>query len=100
MYQINRMLRDYLDFFFIVFIENILVYSKNESDHMDHLRVLLQVLTEHKLFAMYRKWVFWLRLVAFLCYIISSEGVEVDLKKTELVEIGLDPYVQPIQEVS
>ena len=70
MYQINRMLRDYLDFFFIVFIENTLVYSKNESDHMGHLRVVLQVLKEHQLFAKYRKCEFWLWPMAFLGYIM------------------------------
>ena len=58
---------------------------KNENDHIAHLRVELQVLKEHKLFSMYRKYEFWLRLVTFLGHIISSEVVEVDAKKIEAV---------------
>ena len=60
----------------------IIVYSKNEGDHMDQLRVVLHVLKEHQLFAKYRKCEFWLRPEAFLGHIISSEGIEVDPKKT------------------
>ena len=83
----NRVFQSYLDSFFIVFIDDMLVYSKNEGDHMDHLRVVLQVLKEYKLFAKYSKCEFWLRLVAFLGN--SSEGVEVDSRKTEVSRIGL-----------
>ena len=65
----------------IVFIDEFLVYSKNEGEHMDHLRVVVQVLKKHELFVKYRKSEFWLRLLAFLGHIISSEGIEVDPKK-------------------
>ena len=82
----NRVFRNYLDSFVIVFINNILVYLKNEGDHMNHLRVVLQVLKENQLFAMYCKCEFWLRSVTFLGHIISSEGVEVDPRKTEAVK--------------
>ena len=57
---------------------------------MKHLRVVLQVLKENQLFAKYRKCEFWLRSVVFLGHVISSEGVEVDPRKTEVVKIGLD----------
>ena len=60
------MFRSYLDFFIIVFIDDILVYSNNKGEHMGHLRVVLQVLKEHQLFAEYNKCEFWLKLVAFL----------------------------------
>ena len=53
---------------------------------MDHLRVVLQVLKENQLFAKYGKCKFWLRLVTFLGHIISSDGVEVDLRKIEVVK--------------
>ena len=76
----NRVFQSYLDSFFIVFIDNILVYHKNEGEHMNHLRVVLQVLKENQLFFKYSKCEFWLRLVAFLGYIISSEGVEIQGK--------------------
>ena len=66
----NRVFRNYLDYFMIVFTDDILVYSKNEIDHMGHLRVVLQVLKEHQLFAKYRKCEFWLWPMAFLGYIM------------------------------
>ena len=63
-----------------------LVYSKNEDDHMGHLRVVLQTLKEHQLYAKYSKCEFWLRSLTFLGHIISSEGIEVDPRKTEAVK--------------
>ena len=65
----------------IVFIDDILVYSKNKGDHMGHWRVVLQVLKKDQLFAKYSKYEFWLRLVALLDHISSSEDVEVVPKK-------------------
>ena len=59
--RMNRVFRSYLDSFVIVFIDEFLVYSKNESEYVDHLRVVLQVLKEHQLFAKYRKCEFGLR---------------------------------------
>ena len=82
----NRVFQSYLDSFFIVFIENILVYSKNEGEHMDHLRVVLQVIKENQLFTKYRKCEFWLRSVAFLGHIISSKRIEVNTRKIEAVK--------------
>ena len=87
MYLMNRVFQIYLDSFVIVFIDDILVYLKNKGEHMDHLRLVLQVLTEHQLFAKYSKCEFWLRSVAFHGHIISSEGVEVYPRKTETVKI-------------
>ena len=71
----KRVFLNYLDSFVIVFIDDILVYSKNGSDHMSHLRVVLQTLKEHKLYAKYSKCEFWLRSVTFFSYIISSLDV-------------------------
>ena len=82
----NRVFQNYLDSFVIVFIDDILVYSKNDDDHMDHLRIVLQTLKEHQLYAKYSKCEFCFRLVTFLGYIISSEGVEVDPRKKEEVK--------------
>ena len=81
----NRVFRNYLDSFVIVFIDDILVYSKNASYNMGHFRVVLQTLKKHQLFAKYIKCEFWLRSVAFLGHIISSDGVEVDPRKMEAV---------------
>ena len=71
----NRVFQNYLDAFVIDFIDDILVHSKNESDQMGHLRVVLQTSKEHNLFAKYSTCEFWLRLVEFRQHIISSEGV-------------------------
>ena len=62
----NRVFESYLDSFVIVFIDDIMVYSKIESDQMGHLMVVLDTLKEHQLFAKYSKYVFWLRLVFFV----------------------------------
>ena len=75
----NRVFRDYLDSFVIVFIDDILIYSKNEDEHESHLRLALQILKKHQLYAKFSKCEFWLRSIAFLGHIISSDGVEVDL---------------------
>ncbi|WMV59549.1 hypothetical protein MTR67_052934 [Solanum verrucosum] len=72
--------------FFIVFIDDILIYSKSESDHMDHLRVVLQVLKDNQFYAKFSKCEFWLRSVAFLGHIVSNKGIEVDPKKTDVVK--------------
>ena len=64
-------------------------YDKNEGEHIEHLRVVLQVLKKNQLFAKYNICEFWLRSVTFLAHIISSVGVEVDPRKTEAVKIGL-----------
>ena len=82
----NRVFKQYLDKFVIVFIDDILVYSRNEEDHADHLRMVLQVLWDRKLFAKFDKCDFWLRFVAFLGHVILGEGIMVDPKKTEAVK--------------
>ncbi|MBT1664075.1 reverse transcriptase family protein, partial [Klebsiella pneumoniae] len=62
----NRVFRPYLDKFIIVFIDDILIYSKTPEDHEQHLRIALQTLREHKLYAKYEKCDFWLKEVKFL----------------------------------
>ena len=79
----NRVFKQYLDIFIIVFIDNILVYSYSEHDHADHLRTVLQTLRDHQLFTKFSKCEFWLRSVAFLGYIISGDGIRVDPQKIE-----------------
>ena len=82
----NRVFCNHLDSLAIVFTDDILVYSKSENENMGHLRVVLQVLKEQKLFYKYSKCEFRPRSVAFLGHIISSEGIEVDPKKMEAVK--------------
>ncbi|KAF3626368.1 putative ribonuclease H protein-like [Capsicum annuum] len=81
----NRVFKQYLDMFVIVFIDDILVYSRTEHDHANHLRIVLQGLRDHQLFAKFSKCEFWLISVAFLGHIIFGDGIRVDPQKTEAV---------------
>ncbi|WMV24317.1 hypothetical protein MTR67_017702 [Solanum verrucosum] len=82
----NRVFIQYLDMFVIVFVDDILIYSRSENEHIDHLRIVLQILNDQQLYAKFSKCEFWLRSVAFLGHIVSSKGIEVDPKKTEAVK--------------
>ena len=62
------------------------MYSHNEEDHANHLRIVLEVLRDRQLFAKFSKCEFWLRSVAFLGHVISNERIMVDPKKTEAVK--------------
>ena len=81
----NRVFGDYLDKFVIVFIHDILVYSKNEQGHEDHLSLVLQRLREHRLYAKFNKCKFWLKEVAFLGHVVNQNGISVDLEKIKAV---------------
>ncbi|KAH0776329.1 hypothetical protein KY290_007740 [Solanum tuberosum] len=78
----NRVFRYYLDMFVIVFIDDILIYSRSENEHMNHLRIVFQVLKDHQLYDRFSTCEFCLRSVAFLGHIVSSKGIEIDPKKT------------------
>ena len=71
----NRVCRPFLDHFVIVFIDDILIYSKSEDEHRKHLKAVLEVLREKKLYAKFSKCEFWIREVQFLGHVISSEGI-------------------------
>ena len=81
----NRVFRPFLDRFMIVFIDDILVYSKNKAEHAMHMRLVLQTLREHQLYAKFSKCEFWLEEVAFLGHVVSKEGIQVDPKKIEAI---------------
>ncbi|KAL0400119.1 UNVERIFIED_CONTAM: Retrovirus-related Pol polyprotein from transposon.6 [Sesamum radiatum] len=83
--MMHRIFQPYLDQFVLVFIDDILVYSKSEEDHENHLRTVLQVLRENKLFAKFSKCEFWIREVTFLGHVISSDGLAVDPSKVEAI---------------
>jgi hypothetical protein len=77
----NKIFMEYLDQFVVVFINDILVYSKNEEAHEDHVRLVLQKLRDNRLYAKFSKCDFWLKEVAFLGHIIIDGGIKVDLGK-------------------
>ncbi|XP_050233339.1 uncharacterized mitochondrial protein AtMg00860-like [Mercurialis annua] len=81
----NRVFKPYLDSFVIVFIDDILVYSRSEEEHAEHLRLVLQTLGEKQLYAKCSKCEFWLEKVVFLSHVISAEGIYVDPKKVEAI---------------
>jgi hypothetical protein len=74
---------EYLDKFIVVFIDDILVYSKNKEEHMEHLHMILQKLREHQLYAKLSRCEFWLKQVSFLGHIISEGGISIDPSKIQ-----------------
>ena len=81
----NRVFRPYVDQFVVVFIDDILVYSKDRENHDTHLRVVLETLRKVQLYAKLSKCEFWLNEVSFLGHIVSKEGIRVDPKKIKVV---------------
>ncbi|KAL0543603.1 hypothetical protein IC582_018703 [Cucumis melo] len=81
----NRVFREFLDTFVIVFIDDILIYSKTEAEHEEHLRMVLQTLRDNKLYAKFSKCEFWLKQVSFLGHVVSKDGVSVDPAKIEAI---------------
>jgi hypothetical protein len=81
----NRVFCNYLDYFVIVFIDDILVYSKSLREHEDDLRMVLQILREKKLYAKFKKCEFWLNQVIFLGHVVSKDGIYVDPSKVDAV---------------
>jgi hypothetical protein len=81
----NRVFKPFLDQFVVVFIDDILIYSKTEEEHAEHLEIVLQTLRKHKLYAKLKKCDFWLKEVAFLGHVISGEGISADPTKIQAV---------------
>jgi hypothetical protein len=83
----NKVFMKFLDKFVVVFIDDILVYSKTEEEHAEHLRLVLGTLREHQLYAKFSKCEFWLKEVGFLGHVISAGGVSIDPSKiTSILE--------------
>nr|GEZ45663.1 reverse transcriptase domain-containing protein [Tanacetum cinerariifolium] len=82
----NQVCKPYLDKFIIVFIDNILIYSKDEKEHQEHLKAILELLKEEKLYAKFSKCEFWIPKVQFLGHVIDSRGVHVDPAKIDSIK--------------
>jgi len=72
----------------VVFIDDIVIYSRSAEEHEQHLRVILNKLRAHELYAKFSKYEFWLQEVSFLGHIITIEGVKVDQKKLSSYQNG------------
>jgi hypothetical protein len=95
MFLMNIVFMLELDKFVVVFIDDILVYSENEKDHEEHLRIILTRLRDHKLYAKFSKCEFWLKKVPFLGHILSENGVSVDPSKVQEVLDWKTPTTVP-----
>ncbi|GKA42193.1 putative reverse transcriptase domain-containing protein [Tanacetum coccineum] len=82
----NRVCKPYLDKFVILFIDDILIYSRNKEEHANHLRIILELLKKEKLYAKFSKCDFWIRIVQFLGHLIDNQGLHVDPAKIEAVK--------------
>ncbi|GJZ59750.1 putative reverse transcriptase domain-containing protein [Tanacetum coccineum] len=82
----NRVCKPYLDKFVIVFIDDILIYSRNKEEHANHLRIILELLKKEKLYAKFSKCDFWIHIVQFHRHLIDSQGLHADPAKIEAVK--------------
>ncbi|GJW76694.1 putative reverse transcriptase domain-containing protein [Tanacetum coccineum] len=88
---VNRVCKPYLDKFIIVFIDDILIYSKDEKEHEEHLKAILELLKKEKLYAKFSKCEFWIPKVHFLGHVIDSRGIHVDPAKIESIKDWASP---------
>ncbi|GJR60340.1 putative reverse transcriptase domain-containing protein [Tanacetum coccineum] len=87
----NRVCKPYLDKFVIVFIDDILIYSKDEKEHEEHLKAILELLKKEKLYAKILKCKFWIPKVQFIGHVIDSRGIHVDPAKIESIKDWASP---------
>ncbi|GKD81000.1 putative reverse transcriptase domain-containing protein [Tanacetum coccineum] len=87
----NRVCKPYLDKFVIVFIDDILIYSRNEKEHEEHLKTILELLKKEELYANFSKYEFWINTVKFLGHVIDSSGIHVDPAKIKAVKNWASP---------
>ena len=80
-----KVFQPYIDRFVVVFVDDILIYSKSEEEHEDHLTIVLHALRNHRLYAKFSKCEFWLTEVRFMGHVVSASGVSLDPEKVEVV---------------
>ncbi|XP_042467360.1 uncharacterized mitochondrial protein AtMg00860-like [Zingiber officinale] len=93
----NRVFLKFLDQFVIVFIDDILIYSRSEEEHGRHLRIVLEMLRRERLYGKFSKCAFWLSSVSFMGHIVSNSGISVDPQKIEVVTSWEQP--KSVQEI-
>ena len=87
----NNVLHKYLDKFVVVFIDDILIYSKSKEEHEEHLRIVLQKLREHQLYAKFSKCNFFKDKIQYLGHVITKDWISIDLEKIKTIEKWLVP---------
>src|SRR5947208_1448925 len=83
--MMNSIFMEYLDKFVVVYLDDILIYSKNEEEHAEHLRLVLMKLREHRLYAKFSKCEFWLPEVTYLGHVIYAKGIAVNPERVKAV---------------
>jgi len=81
----NYIFMEFLDKFVLVYLDDILIYSKNEEEHAEHLRLVLKKLREHQLYTKYSKCEFWLSEVTYLGHVISKNGIAVNPERVQAI---------------
>ena len=94
---VNSVFHEYLDKFVVVYIDNILVYSKTEDEHAEHLRLILTKLREHRLYAKFSKCEFWLKELIFLGHVLSDQGVSVPDKIQSFLDCETPKSVKDVR---
>lgn len=92
-YLMNSVFILELDKFVVVFVHDILIYSKTKEDHVEHLRIVLTRLREHQIYAKFSKCVFWLKEIQFLGHVLSAEGIAVDPSKFKDILVWKSPIM-------
>ena len=82
----NNVLHKYLDKFVVVFIDDILIYSKSKEEHEEHFKIVLQVLREHQLYAKFSKCDFFKDKIQYLVHVITKDGISIDPEKIKSIE--------------
>ena len=95
----HRLFQPYLDQFVVVFVDDILIYSQSEWEHEYHLRIVLQLLRDHQLYAKFNKCEFWHTKVRFLGHVVLSLGVSVDLEDELRPNLDLPRVVYEYEDV-
>ncbi|GJR51727.1 putative reverse transcriptase domain-containing protein [Tanacetum coccineum] len=89
----NRVCKPYLAKFLIVFIDDILIYSRNKEEREEHLKVILELLKKEELYTKFSKCEFWIRKVQFLRHVIDSQGIHVDPAEIEAIKDWATPRI-------
>ena len=99
MRHVKSIFMDYLDKFIMVHFNDVLIYSKSEDEHVEHLRLALTKLREHRLYAKHSKCEFWLKELLFLDHVISAEGVAVSHEKVQaILDCESPKYVKEVRD--